>query len=194
MRTSAFTLLTLALSLCAASQAQAEAARSNSHNGQISDSDLFEVHLHKPASGHKRLPSEILRDHNERDGLPDEEDQEEEEIMPTAAPASVTAALTYGPTSTVLASSSAYTTPAVAQITFSPRQPSHFIKHRRQKHGKRRLSEAQRALQVVDADESSVSSAEEAVEDSQAVRSSTRTIKGWFPVNPSCDYADVLHS
>jgi hypothetical protein len=49
-------------------------------------------------------------------------------------------------------------------------------------------------LQVVDADESSVSSPEAAVEDSQAVRSSTRTIKGWSPVNPSCDYANVLHS
>lgn len=152
MRTSAFTLLAMTLSLCASESVLAGTPPlAERPKGQLSDANLFEVHLHKPAAGHKRLPSEILRNHHERDELAENEDEDEgEEIVATAAPASVTAALTYGPTSTaaVVSSTNSLSATAIPQITFSPRQPSHFIKHRRQRHAKRRLSEAQFVLQA----------------------------------------------
>lgn len=185
MRTSTFYILSLALSLCAASQAYAEPARAK--QDKLSDSNLFEVHLHQPASGQKRLPSQLMREHHERDEIAEDEEDEQEEVLHTVAPASVTAALTYGPTATASASSSAYATAAPAQITFSPRQPSHFIKHRRQKHNKRRLSAAQYALQVeeVQAEESSAEASPSSVQsnagDSQTqdgpAKASTRTTK-----------------
>lgn len=162
MRTSALAFLAIAAALCSTSS-PVLAARSQ--KGQLSDANLFEVHLQKPASGHKRLPSEILRDHHERDELVELEDEQEEEILATAAPATVTASLTYGPSSTAPGSSPQSTsssTTAPAQITFSPRQPSHFIKHRRQRFAKRRLADAQIALQMEEESQDSRKEAEQA--------------------------------
>lgn len=110
---------------------------------QLSDQNLFEVHLQRPASSQRRLPSEILKDLHERDEVVAEAEQ-----AVTAAPVASTSASLAAPPSTASAASSTSTAQAV-EITYTPRQPSHFIRHRRNRgdkpHGKRRLGSSEPA-------------------------------------------------
>lgn len=129
MRTSTpIALFSFALALYAAPFAHAAASNSKDVR-QLSDQNLFEVHLQKGvASSHKRLPSEVLN-HHERS----EDEQDEELALPVAGSSSEPSAST-----TVDGESSSSSS--------TGRQPSHFIKHfkhRSNRLGKRRLSDAQ---------------------------------------------------
>lgn len=131
MRTSTpIALFSFALALYAAPFAQAAAASSRDVR-QLSDQNLFEVHLQNGiAASHKRLPSEVIS-HHERS------EEEEDLVMPVAGSSSETPA----PTTVTNADESSSSN--------SARQPSHFIKHfkhRSNKLGKRRLSDSQTAL------------------------------------------------
>jgi hypothetical protein len=123
MRTSgSLSLFTLALALYVTPFVHASGA----HSGrQLSDQNLFEVHLQQAAaSSHKRLPSEVLN-HHERDDA--------EELAPAADAGDATTA----------PSTSADATDADASAkSYTARQPSHFIKHfKHRRLGKRRLSD-----------------------------------------------------
>jgi len=129
MRTSTpFALFSFALALYAAPFAQA-AAGSSKDVRQLSDQNLFEVHLQKGvAASHKRLPSEVIS-HHERS------EDEEDLVMPVAGSSSSSESTTVDNESS---SSSSHSD--------SARQPSHFIKHfkhRSNRLGKRRLSDSQ---------------------------------------------------
>jgi hypothetical protein len=136
MRTSTpFALFSIALALYAAPFAQAAAGPVNNAR-QLSDQNLFEVHLQKGiAASHKRLPSEVIP-HHERS-----EEEETDLVMPVAGSSS--------PSSETLTSTTITNEPS-ANSSDSARQPSHFIKHfkhRSNRFGKRRLSDSQTALQ-----------------------------------------------
>lgn len=136
MRTSTpIALFSFALALYAAPFAHAAASGHSKDVRQLSDQNLFEVHLQKGvASSHKRLPSEIIS-HHERS---DEEQEESDLVLPIAGPSSEPSA----PVATAESSSSSNT----------GRQPSHFIKHfkhRSNKLGKRRLSDSQDVFATV---------------------------------------------
>lgn len=155
MRTNSPSLafLTFTLSLYAAaltaSTAHAEPMPVPEGQGrQLSDQNLFEVHLQRPASSQRRLPSEILKDLHERDEVV----AEAEQATVTAAPVASTSASLAALPSTAPASSSTVTAQAV-EITYTPRQPSHFIRHRRNRgdkpHGKRRLGSSEPATVTI---------------------------------------------
>lgn len=136
MRTSTpFALFSIALALYAAPFAQAAAGPSKNAR-QLSDQNLFEVHLQNGvAASHKRLPSEVIS-HHERS-----EEEETDLVMPVAGSSS--------PSSETLSSATTNNEPS-ANSSDSARQPSHFIKHfkhRSNRLGKRRLSDSQTTLQ-----------------------------------------------
>lgn len=134
MRTSgAISLFSLALALYVTPFVQA-APRSGPHPGrQLSDQNLFEVHLQQAAAGsHKRLPSDLLNHH--------ERSEEEEKLVGDVVQAAddEVVDVTAAPVSTPDSESSS------SQAAYSARQPSHFIKHfkhRSNKLGKRRLTD-----------------------------------------------------
>lgn len=135
MRTSTpIALFSFALALYAAPFAHAATSGHSKDVRQLSDQNLFEVHLQNGvASSHKRLPSEVIN-HHERS---DEEHEEAAPVLPIAESSS---------------ESSASTTAESSSSSNTGRQPSHFIKHfkhRSTKLGKRRLSDSQDVFATV---------------------------------------------
>lgn len=139
MRTSTpIALFSFALALYAAPFAQA--ASSSKNVRQLSDQNLFEVHLQNGlASSHKRLPSEVIS-HHERS---EEEDEEESLALPVGESSKST---TTSSSSTSETADNADASSGSEPKKYTARQPSHFIKHfkhRSSRMGKRRLTDSQ---------------------------------------------------